>query len=94
MTEHNPGVHLYVEGRVQGVGFRAFTRSRARSLGVTGWVKNLPDGRVEIEAVADAETLADFESHVRQGPPAGRVRSVDRRELTDPPDFNDFEVRY
>lgn len=94
MSDETRGLHLYLEGRVQGVGFRAYTRRQARDLGVHGWVKNLPDGRVEIQAVADAETLEEFASRIRRGPPVGRVRSVDRNELSDPPDFNDFEVRF
>lgn len=88
------GLHLHLEGRVQGVGFRAFTRRHARNLGVGGWVKNLPDGRVEIQAVGDPEDLQELESRIRKGPPAGRVRSVDKEELSDPPDFTDFEVRF
>ena len=85
-------------GRVQGVGFRAFVRREARSLGVDGWVKNAADGSVEAEAAADRETLEAFEERLRQGPPAGRVRELRVRELgeageTEPAGAG-FEIRF
>ncbi len=94
MTDDTKGLHLYLEGRVQGVGFRAFTRRQARDLGLTGWVKNLPDGRVEIQAVGASEALEEFLSRIRQGPPVGRVSFIDQDTLSDPSDFTDFEVRF
>jgi acylphosphatase len=65
---------------VQGVGFRAFVRREARSLGVDGWVRNAADGSVEAEGVADRATLEAFEERLRQGPPAGRVSELEVRE--------------
>ncbi len=53
-------VHLYYSGSVQGVGFRFTAREAAEELGVCGWVKNLGDGRVEITAEAEEDTLKDF----------------------------------
>lgn len=76
-------VRYLLTGRVQGVGFRHFTRTRARQLGVRGTVANLPDGRVEIHAAADSDTLARFEQEIRQGPPAGRVDDVERTPAED-----------
>ncbi len=65
-----------IEGRVQGVGFRYFTRRSARRLGLAGYVRNLPDGSVEAVARGTDEALAAFEQALRQGPPGSRVASV------------------
>jgi acylphosphatase len=72
--------HYLVSGRVQGVGFRYFTSDIAARENVHGWVRNLPDGRVEIEAEGDAEALTRFERSLRQGPRGGRVEAVDVTE--------------
>jgi acylphosphatase len=66
-----------VSGRVQGVGFRFFVESAAVREGLHGWVRNLPDGRVEIAAEGDGEALERFERHVRHGPPGARVEDVE-----------------
>lgn len=86
MTEHTADHAAYrylLTGRVQGVGFRHFVRTRAQQLGVRGTVANLPDGRVEVQAAADPDTLERFEEKIRQGPPAGRVRDLDRQAVDD-----------
>jgi acylphosphatase len=62
-----------VSGRVQGVGFRYFTQDTARREGVTGWVRNLPDGRVEALAEGDAEAVTRLERALRAGPRGARV---------------------
>ena len=69
-----------IHGRVQGIGFRFFTRTAAGREGVYGWVRNVPDGRVEIEAEGEAEALERFEHHIRHGPPGARVERVDVTE--------------
>jgi acylphosphatase len=61
--------HFTVYGRVQGVGFRWFTRSRARSLGLCGWVRNMPEGSVEVWAEGDTNSLNSLESHLKGAPP-------------------------
>jgi len=66
-----------VSGRVQGVGFRFFVVGAAEQEGLSGWVRNLPDGRVEVLAEGDREAIARFEGHVRRGPPAARVERVE-----------------
>jgi len=66
-----------VSGRVQGVGFRYFTQAAASHAGVTGWVRNLPDGRVEAAAEGEAAAMTAFETQLRQGPPGSRVDRVD-----------------
>lgn len=69
-----------ISGRVQGVGFRYFTETAARREGVHGWVRNLPDGRVEAAAEGEAEAIERFERSLRQGPRGARV---DRVEVDD-----------
>ncbi|NOT43588.1 MAG: acylphosphatase [Acidobacteria bacterium] len=82
-----------IRGRVQGVGFRVFTRDTARLEGTTGWVRNLSDGRVEAYVEGDAEAVVRVERALRAGPRGARIESVDA--LTEPPSgsFATFEVR-
>ena len=68
---------IVVSGRVQGVGFRFFTQAAAVREGLHGWVRNLPDGRVEISAEGEVEALERFEHQVRHGPRGARVENVD-----------------
>ena len=66
-----------VSGRVQGVGFRYFIQDTAHREGLHGRVRNLPDGRVEVEAEGDEETLARFEAALWRGPSHARVENVE-----------------
>ena len=66
-----------VRGRVQGVGFRWFVARTARSLGLAGHARNLADGRVEVEASGDADSLDRLEAELAQGPPGAVVSGVD-----------------
>lgn len=68
--------HFVVSGRVQGVGFRYSTRRKAEQLKLSGWVRNLPGGEVEVEAQGDPERLANFESWLWAGPDYSRVTNV------------------
>ena len=65
--------HAVVRGQVQGVGFRYFARQRAEAHGVSGFVRNLPDGSVELHAEGAPGALDAFESDLRRGPSFGRV---------------------
>ncbi len=86
-------LHLTVEGRVQGVGFRHWTVSLGRSLGLNGWAKNRPDGSVEIHAEGDAAHLAEFAARVEQGPETARVtRCTATRSV--PQNYKVFSVEY
>jgi acylphosphatase len=76
-------VRLLVTGKVQGVAFRAHTREIARSLGLTGWVRNLPDGRVEALAEGDEKSLESFIAWCHKGPRSARVAGV-ALEWSDP----------
>ena len=69
-------VQYRVTGRVQGVGFRAFVADVARDEGVSGWVRNLPDGSVEARAEGDVDSLRRFEWRLWQGPSHARVDDV------------------
>ena len=65
-----------ISGRVQGVAFRAYTQARALALGLSGYVQNLPAGRVEVLAQGDDAALDQLAQWLRQGPPAARVEAV------------------
>ena len=67
-----------MRGRVQGVGYRYFVSREAESLDIAGFVRNLPDGTVEVVAEATEEALATFEERLREGPAFAAVASVDR----------------
>lgn len=68
---------VYVTGRVQGVFFRAFTRERALALGLTGWVKNLPDGRVEVLVEGERSQVEQLIAALKQGPPHSYVERAE-----------------
>jgi acylphosphatase len=70
-----------VSGRVQRIGFRWFVYDHAVHEGITGYARNLPDGRVEVMAEGESEAMLRFEMALRQGPPAARVVEVDVEEL-------------
>ena len=70
-------MHVVVSGRVQGVGFRWFVREAALELDLAGWVRNRPDGNVEVAADGDDERVTRFRAILREGPANATVRSVD-----------------
>jgi acylphosphatase len=82
-----------VSGRVQGVGYRASAAHEARRLGVLGWVRNRPDGTVEVDAQGDEAVLQTFLVYLRQGPPGARVKLVDVDWLPVASDLGSFETR-
>lgn len=86
-------VHIYVSGRVQGVFFRAATQAKAKQLNITGWVKNLLDGRVEIVAEAESQAMAPFLAWCRKGPPGADVQTLQINDEPSQNDFTDFCVR-
>jgi acylphosphatase len=87
-------VRVIVSGIVQGVNFRNYTRMTARGLGVAGWVRNLPDGRVEGCFEGEADSVAALVDWCRTGPPAGRVDSLDLVEEQFSGEFADFMIRH
>jgi acylphosphatase len=68
--------HLLVSGRVQGVGFRWFTRERARRRGLRGWVQNRPDGTVEVHVCGSEDILAGFLTELALGPDGAHVSEI------------------
>jgi acylphosphatase len=85
-------LHLVIHGKVQGVGFRWFTRNAARALGLTGRVHNRPDGSVEVRVAGDPELLAAFLERMREGPPSAKVTEIEERELSPIPPWQGFEI--
>ncbi len=82
-----------VSGRVQGVFYRAGARDTASSLGLSGWVRNLPDGAVELFVEGDEVRVREMIAWCRRGPPAAAVEDV-RVEWTDPRREAGFRIRY
>jgi len=72
-----------VSGKVQGVFFRASTRDRAQALGLRGFAKNLPDGRVEVLVAGDDAAIDELAAWLREGPPMARVEDLERMPARD-----------
>ena len=88
-------IHAFLTGRVQGVGFRFFTMTTAKSLGLTGWVRNLPDGRVELIAHGNSATLETFIDRLQQAFTGARVDDLAVTWDDEPADtFDDFRIRH
>ncbi|OPY08917.1 MAG: Acylphosphatase [Syntrophaceae bacterium PtaB.Bin095] len=87
-------IRVTISGLVQGVAFRHETRKTALSLNLTGWVRNLPDGRVEAVFAGADESVAAMLSWCRKGPRLSRVRDVQVWEEAGSESFDAFEIRY
>lgn len=85
---------ILVYGRVQGVGFRAFAARVAVDLRLFGGVRNLPDGRVELEAEGQRSVIEALEHQLRIGPAAARVTNIETEWGTATGQYSAFEVRY
>ena len=85
--------HVTVTGRVQGVFFRAWAREQAQALGVSGWVRNCPDGRVEAHIEGEQAAVEQLVQRLHRGPPSAQVEDVHLWNV-EPCDFDDFEVRH
>lgn len=86
--------HVYVSGRVQGVFFRYETKSLADRLGVKGWVRNLPDGRVEAVFEGEEEMVRKMIDFCKRGPPGARVTDVKVEWEDYKGEFNGFSIRH
>jgi len=87
-------VRAIVKGRVQGVGYRWFARDAARRLGLKGFVRNLPDGSVEVQAVGDRDALEQFVGRLRRGPAMAYVVDVDCDWSEEELGFSDFTIAF
>lgn len=83
-----------VKGTVHGVGYRYFAVTRAGLLGLTGWVRNVPNGDVEVVAEGDESALSRFDEMLKRGPMGAYVREVISIRLPATGEFPDFQVRY
>ena len=92
--KRNVRAHILVSGVVQGVGFRYFTSRLADQYGLTGWVRNTPDGKVEIEAEGDEELIKAFIKEIRIGPTSGHVTSIDVKWKEYTGSYKNFRVRF
>jgi acylphosphatase len=86
--------HVWVSGRVQGVCFRFATRDEAKRQHVTGWVRNLPDGRVETVIEGEEEAVRRMIAFCRQGPPPARVDHVEVQWEESLGEGGEFVIRY
>jgi acylphosphatase len=82
-----------ISGRVQGVGFRYFARRIATRLGIAGWVRNLPEGRVEAVAEGTPDALARFEDELRRGPTLAVVDAVRATDFDPDEPLDGFAIR-
>ena len=86
--------HITVSGRVQGVGFRYFVIQKANECQLTGWVKNLPNGKVEIEAEGEDQDLDCFVDYLKLGNGFSRTDQLKQSEITPLAHYSEFNVRY
>lgn len=84
--------HYLVSGLVQGVGYRRFAEKAALELGLTGWVRNLHDGRVEVVATGEPSRLNAFLQRLNEGPRAAEVSDVKEKHLERTEEFQHFRV--
>jgi acylphosphatase len=87
-------IHVFVSGRVQGVFFRAFTQEKALENGLTGWVKNLRDGRVEAVLEGEKEEVERVIQALRLGPPHSDVEEVRVQHEDFLDEFKKFQIKY
>ncbi|MEO0406158.1 MAG: acylphosphatase [Cyanobacteria bacterium P01_A01_bin.135] len=92
MATGSTAVHVLIAGVVQGVGYRWSTQEMAKAQGLTGWVRNLPDGRVEAVFEGDGEAVEAMLRWCHQGPPAAAVNEV-TVEHQDSEESETFEIR-
>ncbi|ACL69599.1 acylphosphatase [Halothermothrix orenii] len=86
--------HVYISGRVQGVGFRSFLKSNAARIGINGWVKNLPDGRVEAVFAGEKEKVARILQLAKEGPAWARVDNIEEEDQPYKNDYNGFKIKF
>lgn len=93
MPEERRTKKYTIHGWVQGVGFRWFTRQAAEAAGVSGWVRNMPDGTVEAVASGAPDDLEVFEQRIHEGPTSARVERIEEETAADSEAGDGFEIR-
>lgn len=86
--------HVFLSGRVQGVFFRSETRYEAKKLAVKGWIRNLPDGRVEAVLEGEKKSVKELVEFCRRGSSGARVTDIDVMWENYTGELKDFEIRY
>ena len=95
MHERKNAKRYYVSGAVQGVGYRYFAERAAAQFGITGYVRNLRDGRVEVYAIGPADSLASLRQHLERGPIGASVEKVTEEDTPIDPQFEHrFSIEY
>lgn len=94
MINSSARAHIFVSGRVQGVFYRARTQETALAHGLTGWVKNCYDGRVEAVMEGDKDSISRVINWCRQGPPAAHVTDIETEWEEATGEFHSFTIRY
>ena len=87
-------VHVLISGRVQGVWFRASTKQKAEELGITGWVRNTSDGKVEAVFEGEEEIVQKMIEWCRHGPPLATVEHVEIKQQKPTDGFEGFTIKY
>lgn len=91
-TEEKLQAHVFISGNVQGVNFRWSTKREAQRLEITGWVRNLPDGRVEAVFEGDSEAIHKMIGWCYDGPPASQVSNVEVNYSAPTEEFSAFRI--
>jgi acylphosphatase len=94
MMGHMISLQVFYEGNVQGVGFRWSVRHVAKGFDVNGWVRNLPDGRVELQATGEEDEVRAFLDGVARGELHGLIHKQTENKLGNPVTARGFEIRY
>ena len=87
-------LQIFFEGNVQGVGFRWSVKHLAKGFDIVGWVRNLPDGRVELQASGEETEVRAFVEAIGQSELRAHIRKQTESTLTDPPQARGFEIRH
>lgn len=89
--ENQSGQHFWISGKVQNVFYRRFCQTEAQKLNLTGWAKNLADGRVEVKVFGEVKALAQFETLLWEGPMLADVTDVAKEHISFEP-YGGFDV--
>jgi len=94
MNNQKVRVHVFISGRVQGVFFRSQTRREAKKIGITGWIKNLADGRVEAVFEGEEKQIKTMIEWARKGPLFAKVNGIEFEYEEPSEELSDFEIAF